>query len=367
MQIIPKKTPPVETHWQKELGNSFIDLHSLLDYLDINIADIPVLPAMTDFKSSGNDIPIHELQSQSSVDLHSQARRLFPMRVPKPFADLMQKGNWHDPLLQQVLPQQAEFIEKKGFVVDPLDEQNGTTKSLIHKYKSRVLLIVRGGCAVNCRYCFRRHFPYQDNHLGLSQYQSVVDYIKKDTSLNEVIFSGGDPLMANDQQLSMLAEKVDQIAHIKRLRIHTRLPVVIPSRITEEFIRWISNLRIKPIMVLHINHANEISGALKEKTRLLTQAGVLILNQSVLLNNINNNANTLAELSEALFEGNILPYYLHMFDPVKGATHFDVEHAEAKAIMAELIKRLPGFLVPKLVQELAGQPGKTPIDLGLEP
>lgn len=367
MQIIPKKTPPVETHWQKELANSFTDLHSLLDYLEINASDIPTLGLKQPNRSLENSISIHTLNSNNPIDLHSQARRLFPMRVPKPFADLMQKGNWHDPLLQQVLPQQAEFIEKNGFVIDPLDEQNGKTTGLIHKYKSRILLIVRGGCAVNCRYCFRRHFPYQDNHLGLSQYQSVIDYIKTDNSLNEVIFSGGDPLMANDQQLTILAKNIDQISHIKRLRIHTRLPVVMPSRITKEFIDWISNLRIKPIMVLHINHANEVSDALKEKTKLLTQAGVLMLNQSVLLNNINNNADTLVELSEALFEGNILPYYLHMFDPVKGATHFDVNQQEAKPIMAELIKRLPGFLVPKLVQELAGQPGKTPIDLGLEP
>lgn len=367
MQIIPKKTRPVETHWQKELANSFTDLHSLLNYLDINASAIPITAVNKPDKVSINSIAIQTVNTNNQIELHGQARRLFPMRVPKPFADLMQKGNWDDPLLQQVVPQQAEFVDKKGFVADPLSEQTGKTAGLIHKYESRILLIVRGGCAVNCRYCFRRHFPYQDNHLGLSQYQSVIDYVKQDTRLNEVIFSGGDPLMANDQQLSKLAEQIDQITHIKRLRIHTRLPVVIPARITEEFTTWISSLRIKPVIVLHINHANEISDALKEKTKLLTDAGVLILNQSVLLKNINNNANVLIELSEALFEGNILPYYLHMFDPVKGASHFDVKKPEAKQIMAELIKRLPGFLVPKLVQELAGQPGKTPIDLGLEP
>lgn len=367
MQIIPKKTPPVETHWQKELANSFTDLHSLLNYLDISAKAIPITAQNTPVNSAVNSIKIKALDTNNQIELHNQARRLFPMRVPKPFADLMQKGKWHDPLLQQVVPQQAEYIDKLGFVVDPLEEQSGATAGLIHKYKSRILLIVRGGCAVNCRYCFRRHFPYQDNQLGLAQYQSVIDYIKNDTSLNEVIYSGGDPLMANDQQLAKLTEQIDQITHITRLRIHTRLPVVIPARISAEFVKWIGNLRVKPILVLHINHANEVSNALKEKTKLLTQAGVLILNQSVLLNNINNNANDLVALSEALFEGSILPYYLHMFDPVKGASHFDVKPQEAKLIMAELIKRLPGFLVPKLVQELAGQPGKTPIDLGLEP
>jgi EF-P beta-lysylation protein EpmB len=305
--------------------------------------------------------------SINAIEQHSQARTLFPMRVPRPFAQLMQKNNWYDPLLQQVVPQQAEFIDTPGFVTDPLQEQNGTTASLIHKYKSRILLIVRGGCAVNCRYCFRRHFPYQDNHLGQAQYQKVIDYVKSDENINEVIFSGGDPLMANDNQLSKLAQLVDNIEHVKRLRIHTRLPVVIPARVNNELLNWLKGLRVKPIMVLHINHKNEISPALVEKTAALKAIGVTLLNQSVLLNTVNNNADTLVELSEALFEADILPYYLHMFDPVKGAAHFDVGKAEAQNIMAQMIKRLPGFLVPKLVQELPGQPGKTPIDLGLEP
>lgn len=360
MQIIPKKTSPVETHWQKELANSFTNLHSLLEYLEIKEETIASKEA------SNGDLFANSI-ANTQIDAHSQARRLFSMRVPKPFAKLMQKGNWHDPLLQQVVPQEAEFLEKHGYVSDPLEEQNGETNALIHKYKSRILLIVRGGCAVNCRYCFRRHFPYQKNQLGNSQYKEVIDYVKKDTNLNEVILSGGDPLMANDQQLVKIAQQIDQIPHIKRLRIHTRLPVVIPSRITQEFVTWLSELRIKPIIVLHINHANEISDALKAKTRLLNKAGILVLNQSVLLQNINNNADVLVALSEALIEADILPYYLHMFDKVKGASHFDVEKQEAKDLMAQLIKRLPGFLVPKLVQELAGQPGKTPIDLGLEP
>ena len=339
-QIIPKKTLPVETHWQKELANCFTTLESLLNYLKIE---------------------------QIDCVKHSQARKLFPMRVPKPFADLMETGNWHDPLLQQVIPQQNEFIEKSGFVIDPLQEQNGKQTGIIHKYKSRVLLIVRGGCAVNCRYCFRRHFPYQDNHLNQSQYQETLRYIEQDKQLNEVIFSGGDPLMAKDYQLAELAEKISQISHIKRLRIHTRLPVVIPSRINQEFLQWISALSVKPIIVLHINHANEISDALVEKCKLLSVAGVTLLNQAVLLKGVNDNVQSLEDLSEKLFAANIMPYYLHLLDPVKGASHFEVNKQTAINLMAELIKRLPGYLVPKLVQELAGQPGKTPVDLGLEP
>ena len=341
MQIIPKKTPLVETHWQKELANAFIDMQSLLDYLNIPSSDL--------------------------IAQHNDARKLFPMRVPRPFADLMESGNWHDPLLQQVIPHKEEFVEHTGFIEDPLGEQGGKTAGLIHKYKSRLLLVVRGGCAVNCRYCFRRHFPYQDNKLNQSQYDVVINYIKQDTHLNEVIFSGGDPLMANDLQLAKLANQINEIPHIKRLRIHTRLPVVIPSRINQDFLNWVSQLNMQVVMVLHINHANEIGADLKEKTQVLKKAGVVLLNQSVLLKGINNNADTLEALSNALFDANILPYYLHLLDPAKAATHFDASKQEAIKLMAELIKRLPGFLVPKLVRELAGQPGKTPIDLGLEP
>ncbi len=363
MQIIPKKTLPVETHWQKELANSFNDIYSLLDYLQID-------PRSLDKILLTNASQLHasiEKNQIFAIDLHNKARKLFPMRVPKPFAHLMQVGNWHDPLLQQVIPHYSEFTEKLGFISDPLQEQNTLTPGLIHKYKSRVLILVRGGCAVNCRYCFRRHFPYQDNHLNSAQSKKVIEYIKQDLTLNEVIFSGGDPLMANDTQLAQLAKQIDSIDHIKRLRIHTRLPVVIPNRINNEYLAWIANLRVKPIMVLHINHANEIGNELKQKMKNLSDAGVTLLNQSVLLKNINDSADALENLSEKLFDANILPYYLHMLDPVKGASHFDVSKLQAKELMAELIKRLPGFLVPKLVQELAGQPGKTPIDLGLEP
>lgn len=343
-RIIPKKILPVETHWQKELANSFTRLETLLDYLQVS----PPADA-------------------GGLEEHSQARKLFAMRVPRPFADLMESGNWHDPLLQQVLPQQAEFVQKDGFVSDPLQEQNSKHSGLIHKYQSRVLLIVRGGCAVNCRYCFRRHFPYQDNHLSSSQYSQTIAYIAKDKSLNEVILSGGDPLMAKDYQLAELAEQISHIDHIKRLRIHTRLPVVIPSRINDEFIAWISNLSIKPILVLHINHANEIGTELIQKCEILRAAGVTLLNQSVLLKGINDTVEQLENLSEKLFSAGILPYYLHILDPVKGASHFEVDKQLSIQLLRELIKRLPGFLVPKLVQELPGQPGKTPIDLGLEP
>lgn len=367
MLIIPKKTPAVETHWQKELANSFTTLQSLLDYLEINPCSIPSALDIEHPNASNKGPLTQVLNPSEELASHEQARTLFPMRVPKPFAALMQKGNWQDPLLQQVVPQNAEFIDRPGFVIDPLQEQGSSTPGLIHKYQSRILLIVRGGCAVNCRYCFRRHFPYQEHHLGQAQYQEALNYVKQDTRINEVIFSGGDPLMANDQQILRLAKQVDEIPHVKRLRIHTRLPVVIPARVSDDLLVGLSTLRIKPIMVLHVNHKNEIGEHLQRKAQALRRAGVSLLNQSVLLKGVNDNADSICDLSEALFDADIMPYYLHMFDPVKGASHFDVSKAQAKAIMAECIKRLPGFLVPKLVQELPGQPGKTPIDLGLEP
>lgn len=346
--MIPKKTLTVEPHWQKELANCFTTIESLAEYLQ--------LPAM----------------SAHNCEQHSKARRLFPMRVPRPFADLMEIGNWDDPLLKQVLPNSSEFIATEGFVDDPLQEQSNQQTGLIHKYQSRVLLILKGACAVNCRYCFRRHFPYKDNHLRQNDLENIYNYIQNDTSLNELILSGGDPLMATNPALQKIVDNLHALPHIKRLRIHTRLPVVIPQRIDNGFLALLQkiqdqNKQLKVIFVFHINHANEIGSALRRKCELLKAQGVLLLNQSVLLKGINDDDDTLCALSESLMDAGILPYYLHMFDPVKGASHFDVNRNQAKSLMAEMIKRLPGFLVPKLVKEIPGQPGKTPIDLGLEP
>lgn len=340
MLIIPKKIIPVEMNWQKELAKSFTTPESLLEYLSI------------------------DAQKYSQ---HFSARRLFSMRVPRPFADLMVPGDWHDPLLQQVIPRQQEFDNPLDFVDDPLQEQNNSMPGILHKYLNRALLIVKGGCAVNCRYCFRRHFPYQDNAVNKQKWLEVIDYIRQDTALDEIIFSGGDPLMAKDSHLAWLAQQISEIEHIKRIRIHTRLPVVIPQRINDEFLDWFGALPQQKIIVLHINHGNEVSNALKQKCSALKQAGVTLLNQAVLLNGINHTSDAQIALNNAVFEAGILPYYLHMLDKVKGASHFDVSECDAKIMMAELIKRQPGYLVPKLVREIAGQPGKTPIDLELQP
>jgi EF-P beta-lysylation protein EpmB len=339
-QIIQKNSITVEQNWQKELASGFTDPFSLLSYLDLDPSD---------FGS------------------HAEARRLFPMRVPRFFASLMEKGNWQDPLLLQVLPSNQEFLTAPGFSQDPLEEHDTANPGLLHKYHSRVLLIVKGGCAVNCRYCFRRHFPYADNALSNDELESNIAYIAANQAIDEVILSGGDPLMAKDSKLATLAEKIAAIPHIKRLRIHTRLPVVMPARLDEAFFQWFAELPVQRVLVLHINHANEVSDELADKLTPLRQAGVTVLNQAVLLKGVNDSATAQAHLNETLFAAGIMPYYLHLLDKVQGAAHFDIDIEQAREIMAEVIKRLPGFMVPKLVTEIGGQPGKTPVDLRLYP
>ena len=339
-QIIQKNSITVEQNWQKELASGFTDPFSLLSYLDLDPSD---------FGS------------------HAEARRLFPMRVPRFFASLMEKGNWQDPLLLQVLPSNQEFLTAPGFSLDPLEEHDTANPGLLHKYHSRVLLIVKGGCAVNCRYCFRRHFPYADNALSNDELESNIAYIAANQAIDEVILSGGDPLMAKDSKLATLAEKIAAIPHIKRLRIHTRLPVVMPARLDDAFFQWFAELPVQRVLVLHINHANEVSDELADKLTPLRQAGVTVLNQAVLLKGVNDSATAQAHLNETLFAAGIMPYYLHLLDKVQGAAHFDIDIEQAREIMAEVIKRLPGFMVPKLVTEIGGQPGKTPVDLRLYP
>lgn len=289
------------------------------------------------------------------------AKTLFPMRVPLPFVAKMKKGDATDPLLLQVLPSQFEFDKPPGYSHDPLHEQQSELPGLLHKYQSRVLIVFRGGCAVNCRYCFRRHFPYQDNHINKAKLLDIIAYIRAQPQVNEVILSGGDPLMANDQHIQWFVSQLESVEHITRLRIHTRLPVVIPSRLTDALVNLLSQSRFNCVMVLHINHANEIDQALRDALIQFRQAGVTLLNQAVLLRGINDNVSDQVALSEALFAGGILPYYLHVLDKVEGAAHFDIDEIQAKAMMVQLLKELPGFLVPKLVREIGGQPNKTPI------
>lgn len=290
---------------------------------------------------------------------HSAAAQ-FALKVPYSFIARMRPGDPRDPLLLQVLPLAAEMVETQDYNHDPLHEsQHNPVAGIVHKYANRLLLIISPVCAINCRYCFRRHFPYAENRQSKEQWQSALDYIRNDTTINEVIFSGGDPLTANDQFLAWLCEQIADIAHIKRLRIHTRLPVVIPARIDQRFLHWATATRLKTIVVLHINHANEIDAELATAIRKMVDAGIQVFNQTVLLRGINDSATILAQLSEALFDCGVVPYYLHLCDPVAGAQHFDLEEDIARHIYAQLQALLPGFLLPKLVREIPGKKSKS--------
>ncbi len=294
------------------------------------------------------------------------ARRLFPLRVPRAFAKRMQAGNENDPLLRQVMTSQEEFIITHGFSSDPLGEHAPIMPGLLHKYRNRALLLIKGGCAVNCRYCFRRYFPYHKNHGNKLNWRNAMAYIRSQPKIDEIIFSGGDPLMANDREMAWLIEKLEAIPHIKRLRIHTRLPVVIPARITDELCHILSSSLLQVVMVTHVNHANEIDAELGIAMGKLRAARVTLLNQSVLLRGVNDNADTLAALSNRLFDIGILPYYLFVLDKVSGAAHFMVGDNEAVRLIQELLTKVSGYLVPRLTREIGGKPSKTPLDLGLD-
>lgn len=294
-----------------------------------------------------------------------EAKRLFALRVPRAFVARMEKGNPDDPLLKQVLTSSNEFITAPGFSNDPLEEQTSVVPGLLHKYRNRALLLVKGGCAINCRYCFRRHFPYAENQGNKRNWQAALDYIVIHPELDEIIFSGGDPLMAKDHELDWLIGQLESIPHIKRLRIHSRLPIVIPARITEGLAARFARSSLQILLVNHINHAREIDDAFRESMVRLRAAGVTLLNQSVLLRGVNDNAQTLSNLSNALFDTGVIPYYLHVLDKVQGAAHFMVSDEEAREIVRELLTLVSGYMVPKLAREISGEPSKTPLDLQL--
>ncbi|PLL97797.1 EF-P beta-lysylation protein EpmB, partial [Klebsiella michiganensis] len=325
------------------------------------------LTQLADVVTSPDEL-LHLLNVDADANLLAgrDAKRLFALRVPRAFIARMEPGNPNDPLLRQVLTSQEEFTNVPGFSTDPLEEQHSVVPGLLHKYSNRALLLVKGGCAVNCRYCFRRHFPYAENQGNKRNWQMALEYIAEHPRLDEIIFSGGDPLMAKDHELDWLLTQLEAIPHIKRLRIHSRLPVVIPARITDTLVARISASSLQVLLVNHVNHANEIDAAFRSSMKKLRMAGVTLLNQSVLLRGVNDNAHTLADLSNALFDAGVMPYYLHVLDKVQGAAHFMVSDEEARTIMRELLTLISGYLVPKLAREIGGEPSKTPLDLGLK-
>jgi len=286
----------------------------------------------------------------------------FPLRVPRGFIARMRKGDSRDPLLLQVLPLPQESLETIGFLHDPLAENDAMpVPGLLHKYHGRVLLTTTGACAIHCRYCFRRHFPYANANPVNDHWQQSIEYIRQHSDITEVILSGGDPLTLTDARLQSFTDQLAGIGHLHTLRIHTRLPVVLPERVDAGLLCWLKTIGLKVVMVVHCNHANEIDAGVIDAMQRLQAAGVVLLNQSVLLRGINDDAATLASLSERLFAAGVLPYYLHQLDRVQGAAHFEVDTATAQQLMAEVRALLPGYLVPRLVQETAGMPGKTPI------
>ncbi|MCB1692116.1 MAG: EF-P beta-lysylation protein EpmB, partial [Pseudomonadales bacterium] len=278
-----------------------------------------------------------------------------------PFIARMRRGDENDPLLAQVLPSPEENARYPGFVSDPLSEQSFTPgRGMLHKYHGRVLVIVSGACAVNCRYCFRRHFPYNDFKPDRDDWEAIFRYVASEKTVTEVILSGGDPLVLSDKRLGAILDSLEAIPHVTTLRIHTRMPVVIPNRVCESLTDRLAASRLQVVTVIHANHPNEIDDDVGHAMAALRRAGATCLNQSVLLKGINDSADTLIRLSRRLFEVGVMPYYLHLLDPVTGTGHFDVQGDRAKAIMRSVLHELPGYLVPRLVREVPGELSKTP-------
>jgi EF-P beta-lysylation protein EpmB len=317
--------------WQQQLGNAFNNLADLYQYLEL-----------------------------APTEVFTSATENFPLRVPRGFAARMEKGNPNDPLLKQVLPVNDEIQMLSGFSPDPVGDLAALTEvGVIHKYHGRALFIMTGSCAINCRYCFRRNFPYSEFQLSKQKQQQAMIYLHNHPEISEIILSGGDPLLLNDNKLAELITQLGAISHLKRIRIHSRLPIVLPARITTQFLDILKKSRKQIVLVVHCNHTNELNAEVKTACDKIKASGIMLLNQSVLLKDVNNCAVQLHELSEKLFEFGILPYYLHLLDKAHGTGHFEVSKAEAITLMRQLQKTLPGYLVPKLAQEEAGAASKT--------
>jgi len=334
--VLKVKEVSQEDSWQGALANAIRDPLELLSMLDLD-----------------EDKTIEQL-------LHPER---FKLLVPLSYIAKMKKGDWNDPLLMQVLPVQDETTSVAGFMADPVGDLDSVISSgVLQKYQGRVLLITTGACAVHCRYCFRRHFPYANSMPDKNKWQETLANISSDETIHEVILSGGDPLMIPDERLKAMCNDLAEIPHVKTLRFHTRIPLFLPERIDSDFISWLAELPIQKVMVIHANHANELDQIVGDVLDDLREAGVTLLNQSVLLKGINNSVDSLAELSHRLFEFQVLPYYLHQLDKVEGAAHFEVNRKEAINLIKDLKNELPGYLVPKLVEEVSGERSKLALE-----
>lgn len=323
------------TDWKNSLACAIRNPEQLLNLLDLPVS---LLPAAT------------------------RAAQQFPLRVPHGFVARMRKSDPDDPLLLQVLPHHLELESTSGFSSDPTGDLPAMKRpGLLHKYAGRVLLISTGACGIHCRYCFRRHFPYGEAHLDDHTIGEIQDYLRNDSSINEIILSGGDPLVLSDSRLQSLILQLETIPHLKRLRFHTRMPVIVPERVTASLLEMCNSTRLQVVCVIHCNHANEIDATVIQALQRLRDCGITLLNQAVLLKKINDTAKTLIELSERLFSIGVQPYYLHQLDKVQGAGHFEVHPDRALSLHEECRKRLPGYLLPKLVREVQGEPYKLPM------
>ena len=291
-----------------------------------------------------------------------RASKLFPLLVPRSFLERMEPGNPRDPLLLQVLPLDAEFDEVPGYSADALEEAGAhMAPGVLKKYAGRALMITTGACAVHCRYCFRRHYPYGDEPRRMEDWEPAFRAIAEDHTLKEILLSGGDPLMLTDQRLEQIWSRLEEFTHLKRIRLHTRLPIVLPDRVDDSFLKLVTQSRLTPIVVVHANHPREVAADCAEALRRMVRAGVTVLNQSVLLKGVNDSADALTELSERLIDLGVMPYYLHQADRVAGTAHFAVQDDAARNLIAQLRRRLPGYAVPRLVREIPGEPHKTPL------
>lgn len=322
---------PLPNQWQHDLKNSIRDIDELCHRLQ--------LPAkLAEFEAVAN----------------------FPCLVTESFLLRMTPGDVDDPLLRQILPVVAEYLEQEGFVSDPVgDLKARKTNGMLQKYHGRALLVLNGTCAIHCRYCFRREYPYAEEPKSFEEWEPTFQTIQNDSSITEVILSGGDPLMMSDDRLRKFFNRIEQIPHVQRIRIHSRLPVVLPSRVTKELLALLNSTRLQPVFVVHANHPAEIVNDCADALRMLVNAGVPTLNQAVLLREVNDDVETLIEFSERCVNLGVMPYYLHQLDRVSGAAHFEVPEEKGHELIRLMRERLPGYAVPTFVQEIPGEPSKT--------
>ena len=334
--MIPNPIKPELPEWQRSLSQAFTRPADLLAFLQLD----PALPAL-DFNRLKD----------------------FPLRVPRGYAARMRKADPRDPLFLQVWPAVAEGDEVPGYTLDAVGDLHKLKPGgIIHKYNGRALVVATGACAVHCRFCFRRHFPYSDALASRGRWRETLRGLADDRSIGEVILSGGDPLSLADDKLAEFAEALEFLPHVRRLRIHTRQPIVLPERVDDALLSWLRRGRLQKVMVLHVNHPQELDADVRAAITRLREAGLTLLNQSVLLRGVNDSAATLRGMSEQLSECGVMPYYLHLLDRVQGVAHFEVSQKEGISIMRELSQQLPGYLVPRLVREQAGAPAKIAVD-----